>query len=76
VEQLVSDDLLTDLPQRSDDELGLAAATLRTEEASVSGQRSAVQKVFDAVSAEITRRYREGEADVGALLSATGDPDR
>ncbi len=76
VEQLVSDDLLTDLPQRTSDELGLAAATLRAEEGSVSSQRAAVQRVFDVVSAEITRRYREGEADIGELLSASGDPDR
>jgi len=76
VEQLVSDDLLTDLPQRTSDELGLAAATLRAEEGSVSSQRAAVQRVFDVVSAEITRRYREGEADIGELLGASGDPDR
>jgi len=72
----VSDDLLTDLPQRTSDELGLAAATLRAEEGSVSSQRAAVQRVFDVVSAEITRRYREGEADIGELLGASGDPDR
>ena len=32
-------------------------------------KRRAVQKVMDACSAEITRRYRDGEADVDALLS-------
>jgi len=33
-----------------------------------SEQRHAVQGVLDACAHEITRRYREGEADVSALL--------
>jgi hypothetical protein len=34
----------------------------------VSEKRRAVQKVMDACTAEITRRYREGEANAADLL--------
>lgn len=74
VEALAGDDLLTGLPRRSSQELLNVAGVLRAEEASVSGRRAAVQQVCDALSAEITRRYRDGEADVDALLP--GDAGR
>ena len=35
----------------------------------MSGLRRRVQTVMDALTAEITRRYRDGEADVSTLLS-------
>jgi hypothetical protein len=41
---------------------------LRTTEADISACRRAVQGVYDAASAEITKRYRDGRADVGDLL--------
>jgi hypothetical protein len=41
---------------------------LRTTEADISAARRAVQGVYDAASAEITKRYRDGRADVGDLL--------
>ncbi len=43
--------------------------TLSEEERGLSGKRRQVQQVMDACSAEITRRYRDGEADVETLLS-------
>jgi hypothetical protein len=42
--------------------------TLSEEEQGLSAKRRAVQTVMDACSAEITRRYRDGEADVATLL--------
>jgi len=41
---------------------------LEREEQEVSDKRRAVQGVMDASTAEITRRYREGAADVSDLL--------
>jgi hypothetical protein len=41
---------------------------LRATESDISARRRAVQGVYDAASAEITRRYRDGRADVGDLL--------
>jgi hypothetical protein len=70
VEQLVHDADLSDVPERSDDELGRALELLAAEEVKLSEKRRAVQTVMDACSAEITRRYREGEADVADLLPA------
>ena len=70
VEQLVHDADLSDVPTRSDDQLAEALEALVSEEAKLSGKRREVQAVMDVCSAEITRRYREGEADVANLLPA------
>ena len=69
VEALVADVDLSDVAARSTDELAHAMRTLSEEERSVSAKRRAVQEVMDVCSAEITRRYREGEADVESLLA-------
>lgn len=69
VEALVADVDLSDVASRSIDELAHALRTLSEEEQSVSAKRRGVQDVMDACSAEVTRRYRDGEADVDALLA-------
>jgi len=68
VEALVADVDLSDVTARSTDELAHAMRTLSEEEQGLSTKRRAVQTVMDACSAEITRRYRDGEADVDTLL--------
>ena len=68
VEALVADVDLSDVGARTTDELAHALRTLSEEEQGLSGKRREVQQVMDACSAEITRRYRDGEADVDALL--------
>jgi hypothetical protein len=70
VERLVADVDLSDVSARSDDELRRALETLAVEEQALSGKRREVQQVMDACSAEITRRYRDGEADVSTILAA------
>jgi hypothetical protein len=74
VEQLVSNDLLTDLPAAADSDLEAALVELRAEENAVSERRHAVQHVSDALGHEIGRRYREGEADVSTLLRSKSEP--
>ena len=69
VERLVADVDLSDVGDRTDDELQSALQTLQGEEQKLSTKRREVQAVMDACSAEITRRYRDGEADVATLLS-------
>jgi hypothetical protein len=69
VEALVANVDLSDVSARSTDELAHAMRTLSEEEQGISSKRRLVQKAMDACSAEITRRYRDGEADVDALLS-------
>ena len=68
LEALVADVGLSDMSTVDDAGLRSLLETLQGEEASVSRQRRAVQSVADSCSAEITRRYRDGEADVATLL--------
>lgn len=59
---------MADLPAQSDDELRRIAAELEAFERRVSAQRKQLFDRIDALQAEITRRYREGEASVDSLL--------
>jgi hypothetical protein len=68
VESIVADVDLTDTAARTTDELHHALRVLSDEEQSLSAKRRQVQAVMDACQAEITRKYRDGEADVNALL--------
>ena len=68
LEALVADVDLSDVGEVDGPELVSLLATLEGEEATVSRKRRAVQSVSDACSADITRRYRDGEADVATLL--------
>jgi len=69
LEALVADVGLSDVGARSTDELAHAMRTLSQEEVGLSAKRRAVQSVMDACSAEVTRRYRDGEADAATLLA-------
>jgi hypothetical protein len=60
---------LSDLAARTDDELRAAMARLVGYEQQVSRRRQELQQFADGCSAEITRRYREGEAQVDDLLA-------
>jgi hypothetical protein len=71
VERLVADVDLSDVASRDDGELDRALEILVEEERKISAKRREVQQVMDACSAEITRRYRDGEADVSTLLGAS-----
>lgn len=72
VEALVADVDLSDVTARSDEELRSAMGVFEREESDLSDKRRRIFAVLDAFSAEITRRYRDGEADVSDLL--TGPP--
>ncbi len=60
---------VTDLP---DAQLEKAARALAEAESGLSERRRGVQQVMDALAAELGRRYRDGEADVAALLADEG----
>jgi hypothetical protein len=70
-EKMLADVELSDLAARTDSELHAAMARLVQYEQQVSLRRRGVQETVDGCSAEITRRYREGEARVDDLLSDT-----
>lgn len=59
---------LADLSARADGELAEACERLTAREREVSERRRGLQALADACSAEITRRYRAGEARVEDLL--------
>ncbi|MFJ2739382.1 ABC transporter substrate-binding protein [Streptomyces sp. NPDC087440] len=59
---------LSDLDARTDAELHAGMGRLIGYEQQVSRQRQALQRTADDCSAEIARRYREGEAQVDDLL--------
>ncbi|MFG2227334.1 ABC transporter substrate-binding protein [Streptomyces sp. NPDC048644] len=60
---------LSDLTARTDPELQEGMARLVRYEQQVSHRRQSLQRMADDCSTEITRRYREGEAQVDDLLS-------
>ena len=68
VEALVADVDLSNPAGHDDESLSQVLGILEREEDTVSENRRAVQKVMDACTAEITRRYRDGDADVADLL--------
>lgn len=67
--EMLSDVELSDLGARTDAELHEAMARLLRYEQQVSRRRQQLQRMADDSSAEITRRYREGEAQVDDLLA-------
>jgi hypothetical protein len=60
---------LGDLPSRSDADLQTMTEQLEAFEQRISGDRQALFERIDALQAEITRRYKDGEASVDALLT-------
>lgn len=74
VERLVADVDLSDVSARSAQEITRALERFAEEEVTLSAKRRQVQQVMDAASAEITRRYRDGEANVEALLPPRNGP--
>lgn len=60
---------LSDLAARTDEELRAAMGRLVRHEQQVSQRRHLLQRTADDCSAEIARRYREGEAQVDDLLT-------
>lgn len=68
VEALIADVDLSDPGQHDDASLRRVLSVLEAEEATVSESRRAVQRVMDALTSEVTRRYREGDADPSDLL--------
>ncbi|MFE0580545.1 AmfC protein [Streptomyces sp. NPDC058874] len=67
--EMLADVELSDLEARTDGELHDGMGRLVRYEQQVSRRRQQLQRTADECSAEITRRYREGEAQVDDLLA-------
>jgi hypothetical protein len=68
VEALIADVDLSNPSAHDDASLRRVLDVLEAEEHKVSESRRQVQHVMDALTAEVTRRYREGDADPSDLL--------
>ena len=68
LDAIVGANALIALPDASDADLAEMIESLSTFEADVSRRRRALHERIDALQAEITRRYRTGEASVESLL--------
>ncbi|MGX1886429.1 RsiG family protein [Streptomyces sp. NPDC055287] len=67
--EMLTDVELSDLAARTDEELHAAMGRLVRYEQQVSRRRQQLQRTADDCSAEIARRYRDGEAQVDDLLT-------
>jgi hypothetical protein len=63
---------LSSIAELPDGDLERAARALAEAERGLSERRRGVQQVMDGLAAELGRRYRDGEADVAALLADEG----
>ena len=72
VHGLTPDVDLSDVMGLADADLERAARALAAAEGQLSERRRGVQQVMDALAGELARRYRNGEADVAALLADEG----
>lgn len=68
-EEMLSEVELSDLDARTDQDLHEGMGRLVRHEQQVSRRRQSLQRTVDGCSAEITRRYRDGEASVDDLLA-------
>ena len=69
IDRALEGDFLARLGELSDDDLRETHRFLEELESEVSMHRKVVHSVLDRLQAELTRRYREGLADPGELLT-------
>jgi hypothetical protein len=70
IDRVLADDFLTHLPSLEDSELEEIQIALTEVEVEISAQRRDVYEAYETIHSELTRRYRDGLADVDSLLSS------
>lgn len=68
IDEIAGPNRLSNLADASTDDLAELVERLSGYESDVSGQRRSLHERIDALQAEITRRYKTGEASVESLL--------
>jgi len=70
IDRVLEDDFLAHLPMIEDPEIEQIQAVLAETEAAISTQRRTVYDAYERIQTELSRRYRDGLADVDELLSS------
>lgn len=70
IDRVLEDDFLTHLPTIESPEIERIQTLLAETEAAISAQRRAVYDAYERIQSELSRRYRDGLADVDELLSS------
>jgi len=70
IDRVLEDDFLTHLPTIESAEIEQIQALLAETEAAISTQRRTVYDAYERIQSELSRRYRDGLADVDELLSS------
>lgn len=71
IDRVLGDDFLARLPSLDTEELERIQALLTEVEGEISDQRKDVYEAYELILGEVTRRYREGIADVTELLKSS-----
>jgi hypothetical protein len=70
IDRVLEDDFLAHLPTIEDPEIEQIQGLLAETEAAISAQRRTVYDAYERIQSELSRRYRDGLADVDELLSS------
>ena len=70
IDRVLEDDFLTHLPTIETPEIEQIQTLLAETEAAISTQRRTVYDAYERIQSELSRRYRDGLADVDELLSS------
>lgn len=70
IDRVLEDDFLAHLPTLDDGEVESIQTMLAEAESEISAQRRAVYDAYERIQAELSRRYRDGLADVDELLGS------
>ncbi|MCP3975161.1 MAG: hypothetical protein GY720_11795 [bacterium] len=68
IDRVLEDDFLAHLPTIDDEEVEAIRTMLAETEAEISAQRRSVYDAYERIQSELSRRYRDGLADVDELL--------
>ncbi len=70
IDRVLDDDFLAHLPTLDDTEIEQIQSMLAETESEVSQQRRLVYDAYEKIQSELSRRYRDGLADVDELLGS------
>ena len=70
IDRVLEDDFLAHLPTLGNEEVENIQSMLAETESEISAQRRMVYDAYERIQSELSRRYRQGLADVDELLGS------